>query len=152
MSKIAIITDIVGIIVSVFIIIFISDWDKNMTDSPNDHQVIDDIQSGKLIPDNPKDSEVIWSSNDNNQEVENTEEVKTCKDIYYCSESSDEEGHNDKSIWENSVKFSDSSDDSKSSDDGDYDDYWKHIRCKYEPKEEQKKVTESKQPTFYFDP
>ena len=134
MSKIAIITDIVGIIVSVFIIIFVSDWNKNMDDSPNDQKIIDDIRSGKLIPDpdnpkqliyvdRPKESETIWSSSDNNQEVENTEEVKTCKDIYYCSESSDEEeeGHNDyhdKSIWENSVKFFDS-DDSKSSDDED---------------------------------
>ena len=188
MSKIAIITDIVGIIVSVLIIKFVSDWNKNMDDSPN-------VQQG-------------------------VSEEKTCKDIYYCSESSDEEeeGHNDyhdNSIWENSVKFSDSDDstdnerdeftlddfcnkwqrqpctsmeiceyedderrvglrsgplnkqeplfqseetDSKSSDDGDYDDYWKHVRkskdwrCddywKYEPKEKQKKVTESKQPTF----
>ena len=91
MSKIAIITDIVGIIVSVLIIKFVSDWNKNMDDSPNVQQVVSDIRT---------------------QEDENTE-VKTCKDIYYCSESSDEEGHNDyhdKSIWENSVKFSDSDD------------------------------------------
>ena len=129
-------------------------------------------------------------------------EEKTCKDIYYCSESSDEEEeftpeeycsessdeeeeftpkeftpeeedkiveafigmvrkrvntHNEKELKEKAEKRSEETD-SKSSDDGGY---WKHVRkCKeqrcddfhkYEAKEEQKKVTGSKQPTFYFD-
>ena len=71
--------------VSVFIIIIISDWSKDMDDSPNDQQVISDIRSGKLIPnpdnpreliyiDRPRESETIWSSNSNEQ-VKNSEEA-----------------------------------------------------------------------------
>ena len=119
-------------VVSVFIIIFASDWSKDMDDSPNNQQIVDNIRS--------KLSEIIFSDSPNDQQIVDNIRSK---------------------LMDSEIIFSDS-EDSKSSDDGDYDDYWKHVRkskergCddlhKYEPKEEQKKVTESKQQTFYFDP
>ena len=207
MSNITGIIDIVGIIVSVLIIIIVSDWSKDMDDSQNDQEVISDIRSGKIIPnpDNPReliyadrarDSEVIWSSNDSNQEVENSEEALNAQEEFSDSDDSDDSTDNERdeftlhdfyNKWQTqpctSLEICEFEDDerrvglrsgplnkqellfqpeeteSKSSDDGDCDDYWKYVRksrkwgCddywKYEPKET---VTKSKQPVFYFDP
>ena len=98
MNNITRIIDIVGITVSILIIIIVSDSkpfcqlhkskDSEMNDSPND------------------------------QKAQNTEEVlNNEEDVYYFGESSDDgeygfdhDDYYDKSIWENSVKFSDSDD------------------------------------------